>query len=59
MAGEEAVRNYKKGDEIETVILSIDPERERISWASNSWKVIPSAITWLRMTRLHRIRRGH
>ena len=28
---EEAVRNYKKGDEIETVILAIDPERERIS----------------------------
>ncbi len=30
-AGEDAVREYKKGDEIETVILSIDPERERIS----------------------------
>ncbi|NLC09510.1 MAG: 30S ribosomal protein S1 [Gammaproteobacteria bacterium] len=30
-AGEEAVRNYKKGDELETVILSVDPERERIS----------------------------
>jgi len=30
-AGEEAVRNFTKGDEIETVILSIDPERERIS----------------------------
>jgi small subunit ribosomal protein S1 len=29
--GEEAVRGYSKGDEIETVILSIDPERERIS----------------------------
>lgn len=29
--GEEAVRSYQKGDEIETVILSIDPERERIS----------------------------
>ena len=29
--GEETVRNYKKGDEIETVILSVDPERERIS----------------------------
>ncbi|MCM2971078.1 30S ribosomal protein S1 [Larsenimonas suaedae] len=29
--GEEAVRNYKKGDEAEAVILSIDPERERIS----------------------------
>jgi small subunit ribosomal protein S1 len=30
-AGEEAVRKYSKGDEIETVILAIDPERERIS----------------------------
>jgi small subunit ribosomal protein S1 len=29
--GEDAVRKYKKGDEIETVILSVDPERERIS----------------------------
>ncbi len=29
--GEEAVRNYKKGDELETVVLAIDPERERIS----------------------------
>ncbi len=29
--GEEAVRNYNKGDEIKTVILSIDSERERIS----------------------------
>jgi len=31
MAGEEAIRHYKKGDEVETVILAIDPERERIS----------------------------
>ena len=29
--GEEAVRDYKKGDEIEAVILAVDPERERIS----------------------------
>ncbi|MCG7598920.1 30S ribosomal protein S1 [Halomonas sp. McH1-25] len=29
--GEEAVRQFKKGDEAEAVILSIDPERERIS----------------------------
>jgi len=29
--GEEAIRNYKKGDEIETVVLSVDAERERIS----------------------------
>jgi len=29
--GEDAVRKYKKGDEIEAVILSVDPERERIS----------------------------
>jgi len=30
-SGEEAVRKYKKGDEVETVILSVDSERERIS----------------------------
>ena len=29
--GEEAVREYKKGDEVETVVLAVDPERERIS----------------------------
>ncbi|VUD56662.1 30S ribosomal protein S1 [Thalassocella blandensis] len=29
--GEEAVRKFKKGDELETVVLAIDPERERIS----------------------------
>ncbi len=28
---EEAIRNYKKGDEVETVILAVDSERERIS----------------------------
>ena len=29
--GEEAVRNYKKGQEIEAVVLAVDSERERIS----------------------------
>ncbi len=29
--GEEVVREYKKGDEVEAVVLSVDPERERIS----------------------------
>ncbi|MDH5393183.1 MAG: 30S ribosomal protein S1 [Gammaproteobacteria bacterium] len=29
--GEDIVRNFKKGDELEAVVLSIDPERERIS----------------------------
>jgi small subunit ribosomal protein S1 len=29
--GETAVRRYSKGEEVESVILSIDPERERIS----------------------------
>jgi small subunit ribosomal protein S1 len=28
---EELIRNYKKGDELEAVVLAIDPERERIS----------------------------
>ncbi|MBK1673616.1 30S ribosomal protein S1 [Ectothiorhodospira shaposhnikovii] len=31
MPGEEAVRNFRKGEEIEAVVLSVDPERERIS----------------------------
>jgi len=30
-AGEEAVHNFKKGDEIEALVLAIDVERERIS----------------------------
>ncbi len=30
-AGEEAVRQFKKGEEIEAVVIAIDPERERIS----------------------------
>jgi len=29
--GEEAVRNYQKGQQLEAMVLSIDPERERIS----------------------------
>ncbi|MBK1648447.1 30S ribosomal protein S1 [Rhabdochromatium marinum] len=29
--GEDSLRNFKKGDVLETVVLSVDPERERIS----------------------------
>jgi small subunit ribosomal protein S1 len=29
--GEESVRNFTKGEEIEAVVLAVDPERERIS----------------------------
>ena len=31
LAGEEAIRGFKKGDEVEAVVLSIDVEKERIS----------------------------
>jgi small subunit ribosomal protein S1 len=31
LTGEEAVRNYQKGQQVEAMVLSIDPERERIS----------------------------
>ncbi|MEI7969683.1 MAG: 30S ribosomal protein S1 [Betaproteobacteria bacterium] len=31
VAGEEAVRNYRKGEELDAVVLGIDVERERIS----------------------------
>lgn len=30
-SGEEAVRNFKRGDELEATVLAVDPERERIS----------------------------
>jgi small subunit ribosomal protein S1 len=30
-AGEEAIRNFKKGDELNAVIIAIDVEKERIS----------------------------
>jgi small subunit ribosomal protein S1 len=30
-SGEEAVRDFKKGEDVEAVILAVDPERERIS----------------------------
>jgi small subunit ribosomal protein S1 len=29
--GEDAVRNFRKGEDIEAVVLAVDPERERIS----------------------------
>ncbi|MBS0382677.1 MAG: 30S ribosomal protein S1 [Proteobacteria bacterium] len=29
--GEELVRNFKKGEEVDAVVLAVDPERERIS----------------------------
>ena len=31
MPGEEAVREYRKGQEVDAVVLAVDPERERIS----------------------------
>ncbi|HET7775467.1 MAG TPA: 30S ribosomal protein S1 [Azospira sp.] len=31
VAGEEAIRNFKKGDEVQAVVLAIDTDKERIS----------------------------
>src|SRR5574340_1545323 len=31
VSGEDLVRDFKKGEEIEAVVLAVDPERERIS----------------------------
>ncbi|MEM1081718.1 MAG: 30S ribosomal protein S1 [Pseudomonadota bacterium] len=30
-AGEDSIRNFRKGEELEAVVLAVDPERERIS----------------------------
>ncbi len=43
LPGEEAVRNYKKGDEIDSVILAVDPERERISLGIKQLEQDPSS----------------
>lgn len=43
-SGEEAVRNYKKGEEVEAVVLSIDAERERISLGIKQLDSDPFAI---------------
>jgi len=43
--GEEMVRNYKKGDEVEAVVLAIDVERERISLGIKQMEVIRSAVS--------------
>lgn len=40
--GEEAVRNYKKGDEVTALVLSVDPERERISLGIKQLETDPS-----------------
>ena len=48
--GEEAVRNLK-GDEIETVILSIDPERERPISLGIKQLEEDSSSTWATLTR--------
>ena len=36
-SGEEAVRRFKKGDELEAIVLAIDVERERVSLFFGGW----------------------
>jgi small subunit ribosomal protein S1 len=43
--GEEAIRNYKKGDELEALVLSIDVEKERISLGVKQLTADPSGAT--------------
>ena len=31
ISGEDAIRDFKKGDEVEAIVLAVDPDRERIS----------------------------
>ena len=44
--GEDMIRNYKKGQELETVVLAVDPERERISLGIKQLDKDPFS-TWL------------
>lgn len=43
--GEEAIRNYKKGDELQAVILAIDVDKERISLGIKQLTADPSGAT--------------
>ena len=43
--GEEAIRNFKKGDELEALVLSIDVEKERISLGVKQLTADPSGAT--------------
>jgi small subunit ribosomal protein S1 len=43
--GEEAIRNYKKGDELEALVLSIDVEKERISLGVKQLTADPSGAS--------------
>ncbi len=42
--GEEAVRNFRKGEDVEAVVLAVDPERERISLGIKQLDQDPFAI---------------
>ncbi len=44
-AGEEAIRNFKKGDELQAVILAIDVEKERISLGVKQLTEDPTGAT--------------
>jgi small subunit ribosomal protein S1 len=44
-SGEEAIRNFKKGDELEAVILAIDVEKERISLGVKQLSADPSGAS--------------
>ena len=55
--GEEAVRNYKKGEEVEAMVLSIDVERERISLGVKQLEGDPFT-TFIAATRRARIVNG-
>jgi small subunit ribosomal protein S1 len=54
--GETAVHNFRKGEEVEAVVLAVDPERERISLGIKQLDQDPFAIymaenpaaTWLK-----------
>ena len=42
-SGEEAVRDFKKGQEVEAMVLGVDPERERISLGIKQLEIDPCA----------------
>ena len=51
VTGDEAVREHKRGQEIETMVLAIDAERERISLGIKQLERDPFSSSWRSMRR--------
>ena len=51
--GEEAIKDYKKGDMVKAMVLDVDREKERISLGIKQLCGRPAEVCWQRCQRRH------